>query len=197
MNSTALTRHQRRRMHTRQKITRATLDLILERGYAAITIQDITQRADVGRGTFYLHFKDKEEVLWAMFRDSLGELERQAHRRIDPRQPQAEFYGLLNIFRHAAQNRDLYRLMFGKQGSAALTGRVQDLLAEAILYDIRNAPAPEIDFNLPQEFEAQLLSGMLSRLLSWWLETPNAYSAEQMAEMTYKALYRKQPPEVG
>jgi hypothetical protein len=109
--------------------------------------------------------------------------------------PQVEYYGLLNIFRHAEKNRDLYRVMFGGQGSAMLTARVQDFMAKAFLYDIRNAPEPlDVNFNLPEEFEAQMLAGVISRLLFWWLETPNNYTAGQMAAMTYKALYRKQPP---
>jgi hypothetical protein len=109
--------------------------------------------------------------------------------------PQVEYYGLLNIFRHAEKNRDLYRVMFGGQGSAMLTARMQDFMAKAFLYDIRNAPEPlDVNFNLPEEFEAQMLAGVISRLLFWWLETPNNYTAGQMAAMTYKALYRKKPP---
>jgi hypothetical protein len=111
-----------------------------------------------------------------------------------------EYYGLLSIFRHVDKNRDLYRVMFGRQGSALLTARVQDLLAEVFLYDIRHAPARPaaragaVDFNLPDEFEAQLLTGVVTRLLLWWLEGSNRYTAEQMASMTYKALYREYPP---
>ena len=197
MNNSSLSRHARRRLHTRKLLTQATLQLILEKGYAAISIQDITERADLGRGTFYLHFKDKEDVIWTMFQDSLQELEREAHKQIDRNMLQVEFYGFLNIFRHAEQNGDLYRVMFGRQGSAVLTARVQDLLAKTFLYDIRNAPEPpDINFNLPEEFEAQMLTGIISRLLFWWLETPTGYSAGEMAAMTYKALYRKQPPAV-
>jgi hypothetical protein len=51
-----------------------------------------------------------------------------------------------------------------------------------------------VDFNLPPEFEAQMLTGMITRLLAWWLESPNLYSATQMAEMTYQAIYRLPPP---
>ena len=197
MDTPPPSRHERRRLRTRQLLAQSTLDLILEKGYEAITIQDITERADVGRGTFYLHFKDKEEVVWSMFRESFENLEQEAHRQIDRSTPQAEYYGLLNIYNHAANNCDVYRLMFGRQGSAMLTARVQDLLAETFLYDIRNAAhSPEIDFHLPEEFEAQLLTGILSRLLFWWLETPNDYTAPQMAAMTYKALYRREPPAV-
>ncbi len=193
--NTLPSRHERRRMRTRELLIRATLQLVLEKGYEAISIQDITDRADLGRGTFYIHFKDKEEVVWSAFQDLIQELEREAHKQLDRSMPQVEYYGLLNIYRHAEINRDLYRMMFGGKGSATLTIRAQDILAKVFLYDIRNAPEPpEINFNLPEEFEAQMLAGMISRLLFWWLEKPNNYSTEQMAAMTYMALYRKNPP---
>ena len=189
------TRHERRRLQTRKLLIQTTLQLVLEKGYDAISIQDITESADLGRGTFYLHFKDKEEVVWAAFKDRIQELEQEAHKQLDRHLPQVEFYGLLNIFRHAGKNGDLYRLMFGGQGSAMLTARVQDFLAKVFLDDIRNAPEPPgINFNIPEEIEAQLLTGVITRLLSWWLETPNNYTPELMAAMTYEALYRKQPP---
>jgi AcrR family transcriptional regulator len=189
------TRHERRRLQTRKLLIQTTLQLVLEKGYDSISIQDITDRADLGRGTFYIHFKDKEEVVWTAFRELFQELEQEAHKHLDRNLPQVEYFGLLNIFRHADKNRDLYLVMFGGQGSAILTARVQDFLADVFVYDIRNAPPPpEVNFNLPEEIEAQLLTGVISRLLYWWLETPNDYTAEQMAAMTYMALYRKRPP---
>ncbi len=196
MNTTLQpSRHARRRLQTRKILIQTTLQLVLEKGYDAISIQDITDRADLGRGTFYIHFKDKEDVIWTAFRDLFQELEQEAHKQLDRHLPQVEYYGLLNIFHHAEKNRDLYRVMFGGQGSAMLTARVQDFLANVFLYDIQNAPEPpDIDFNLPEEIEAQMLTGVISRLLFWWLEIPNNYSAQQMAAMTYMALYRKNPP---
>jgi AcrR family transcriptional regulator len=196
MNTPPLSRHERRRLQTRKRLIETTLQLVLEKGYEAISIQDITDRADLGRGTFYIHFKDKGEVVWTAFRDLFQDLEQEAHQTLDRRVPQVEYYGLLNIFSHADKNRDLYRVVFGGQGSAMLTTRVQDFLAKAFLVDIQNAPEPaEVNFNIPNEIEAQILTGMISRLLFWWLETPNRYTPQQMAAMTYQALYRKQPPE--
>lgn len=195
MDTPPPSRHERRRLQTRKLLIQATLQLVLEKGYDAISIQDITDRADLGRGTFYIHFKDKEEVVWTMFQDLFQDLEQEAHKELDRSKPQMEFFGLLNIFRHAEKNRNLYRVIFGGQGSAMLTARMQNFLANSILFDIRSAPEPpEVNFNLPEEFEAQILTGVISRLLFWWLETPNNYTAGQMAAMTYKALYRKQPP---
>lgn len=195
MNMSPPSRHERRRLQTRQLLIQTTLQLVLEKGYDAVSIQDITDKADLGRGTFYIHFEDKEEVLWSMFQDLFQEMEQKAHQQLDRTLPQVEYFGLLNIFNHAGQNRDLYRLMFGGQGPGILKDRVQGFMAQSFLYDIRHAPEPpDVNFNLPEEIEAQILTGMISRLLSWWLETPNDYSAGQMAAMTYIALYRKQPP---
>jgi AcrR family transcriptional regulator len=195
MNKLYTSRHERRRLQTRRQLIETTVQLVLEKGYDTITIQDITDRADLGRGTFYIHFKDKEEVVWTAFHELLQTLEKEAHGQLDRKIPGVEYYGLLNIFRHAEKNRDLYRVMLGQKGSAMLTARVQDFLAVAILYDIRNAPEiPEPNFDLPHEIEAQALTGMIVRLLFWWLETPTNYSAEEMAAMIYKLLYRKLPP---
>jgi AcrR family transcriptional regulator len=195
MNTPQLSRHERRRLQTRKQLIETTMQLVLEKGYEAISIQDITDQADLGRGTFYIHFKDKEDVIWTAFREMLQTLEQGAHRQLNRNMPGVEYYGLLNIFRHAEKNRDLYRVMLGGKGSARLAARAQDFLAEAILYDIRNAPpSADINFDIPPEIETQMLTGMISRLLFWWLETANDYTAEQMSAMTYKVLYRKEPP---
>lgn len=192
----APSRHERRRQQTRKQLIETTLKLVLEKGYDSITIQDITDRADLGRGTFYIHFKDKAEIVWAAIQDMLREMEQQAHAQFDPSMPQVEYYALRNIFHHAQNNRDLYRVVFGGQGSALLAGRVQDLLAGILLHDIRGAPrAGKREFEIPEEMLAQMLTGLLTRVLFWWLESPKQYSAEEMVAFTYQMLYRRQPPQ--
>ena len=53
----------RRVQRTRALLLSALLDLIVEQGYEEITVQDIVDRANVGRSTFYAHFLDKRELL--------------------------------------------------------------------------------------------------------------------------------------
>lgn len=195
MNTNGLTRHARRRQQTRQRLMQAAVALLLEEGYETLNIQAITDRADLGRGTFYIHFRDKEEIVWSAIQDLILELEQQAHQAFESNPPApVEYYGLLNIFRHGEQNRDLYRVILGEKGSSALLGRVQDLIARVFLDDIRKArehlASPVM---LPEEILAQILTGIISRMLFWWLEAPNAYSAEQMAGMAYFAIYRQAP----
>src|SRR5215207_7009370 len=65
----------RRIQRTRQALQQAFMDIVRDKGFAATSIQEITERADVNRGTFYLHFADKhtltEEVVRELFRQEL------------------------------------------------------------------------------------------------------------------------------
>lgn len=194
MNTSPLSRHERRRQQTRKRLIETTVQLVLEKGYETVTIQNITEQADLGRGTFYIHFKDKEDVLWTAMQSLIREMESEAHRQFQGELPkQVEYYGLLNIFRHAEKNRDLYRVVLGGKGSAVLTERVQDLLADVFRYDIENRRDPNAE--VPGEVIAQMMTGLIARLIGWWLKMGNTYSAEQMAAMTYRVLYRQDPPE--
>jgi AcrR family transcriptional regulator len=61
-----VTRHTRRRLETRARLLRAALELMAHKGIEATTIQEITDAADVGFGSFYNHFESKEAILEAM-----------------------------------------------------------------------------------------------------------------------------------
>ncbi|MEP0068689.1 TetR/AcrR family transcriptional regulator [Pyruvatibacter sp.] len=74
-----LTRSERRKASTRARIVEAAERLMRDRGVEDVTIQDITEAADVGHGTFYLHFKTKGDVL----RPLIQHLSDQVHVRVD------------------------------------------------------------------------------------------------------------------
>jgi AcrR family transcriptional regulator len=68
------TRQQRRASITRQKLLDAGRSVFAEKGLDSATIADITERADVGKGTFYYHFKDKNDVIAELIKSVMGEL---------------------------------------------------------------------------------------------------------------------------
>ena len=195
MDTHILTRHERRRQQTRQRLIQAAVELFLEKGYADVNIQMITEKVDLGRGTFYIHFKDKEDILWSSIKDLILDLEKKAHDELEGKVlVDKEYYGLINIFDHAGHNRDLYRIIFGEKGSSAVMGKMQNLLSEMFLRDTRRARRnPEVKATIPEDILAQALTGIISRLMFWWLETPNDYSAGQMAAYTYRVIYHRAP----
>lgn len=189
-------RHDRRRQQTRKQLIDAAVQLVLEKGYEAVTILDITNRADLGRGTFYIHFKDKEEAVWSAIEDGLRATEEDAHRQFPGGiPPQPEYYAYRNIFRHAEQNKDLYKMMLGGQGSGVMTARVQNHLAAELQRDLALLPVNVfLKFRVPVNILAQVVTGAVIQLVRWWLETPNKYSPDDMAGLLYTCLHHKASP---
>ncbi|MFH1279577.1 MAG: TetR/AcrR family transcriptional regulator [Candidatus Eisenbacteria bacterium] len=68
------TRTQKRALRTRQKLLQAALSVFCEKGVDAATIEEITEKADLGKGTFYRHFEGKEAVMAALTADALDRL---------------------------------------------------------------------------------------------------------------------------
>jgi AcrR family transcriptional regulator len=188
-------RHDRRRQQTRRQLIDAAVQLVLEKGYEAVTILDITNRADLGRGTFYIHFKDKEEAVWSAIEDGLHATETDAHRQFPGGiPPHPEYYAYRNIFRHAEQNNALYRVMLGGQGSGVMTARVQNHLSAELTRDLTHLSASVLELRVPVDILAQVITGAVIQLVRWWLETPNKYSADDMAGLLYTCLHHKAPP---
>jgi len=194
MNPKTLTRHQRRRLETRRKLQQAMQELVLEKGYEAVSIQEITDRADLGRGTFYVHFHDKEELLWSLVADRIHFTEQMVGEKFNGNLPaQPEYYGYANIFEHVAHNQDLYRVLLGKKGHAGMADRVRAYMVAETLQDMQGMGLYD-DLGQPPEITAQIVVGSIINLAIWWLETPNGYTPRQMAAMLYEALHHRKPP---
>jgi AcrR family transcriptional regulator len=197
MNKKPLNRHQRRRLRTRHQLQQAMLELVLEKGYDSLSIQNITDHADLGRGTFYIHYKDKEDLLWSMIQDRILATERAAEAGFDGAMPQqAEYYFYVNVFNHVAQNQDLYRVVLGKKGYAEMANRVRAYMVADMVKDIERY-AVFTDIGQPAEITAQIVVGATISLAVWWLETPNEYMPKQIADMLYETLHHQNPPNPG
>ena len=116
------------------------MELIVEKGYESITVQDITDRANVARTTFYLHFNDKEELLFTSMQkiyDGLvsghdGFMPMDGQRTNSTRVPCDT-----SDFKHVAEYADFYRMMLSKQGSVVFILRVMSYLTEVIKPTLR------------------------------------------------------------
>lgn len=173
----------RRVQRTRGMLRDALIELILEKGYEAVTIQDITERADLRRATFYLHYRDKEELLLASLEAVFDTLARDLEPGLqrDGLAGKTQLTTFVATFKHVEENRDLYRVILGGQGAAPIARRIRDYLANHIRQGLAIA-APVI----PADVLAYFIAGTELTLITWWLENDAPYPAEQMAEMTHQ-----------
>lgn len=175
----------RRVQRTRQLLKDALMELILEKGYDAITIQDITDRANLARATFYLHYQDKEDLLVksleAVFEDLLSQMP-------PPGQwPLSDSGPIAVAFNHTAENADLYRIILSRQGRTTIPRRIRSYMAGYAEQFIEDYLAETGTLPLvPVDVLANYIAGSLLALAAWWLESGMPYTPEEMVQMYHR-----------
>ena len=109
----------RRIQRTQRSLREALVALMIERGYEALTVQDILDRANVGRSTFYTHFRDKDELLVSgldQLRAALAEV--QAKARSHGRGLESALAFTLPLFEHVHSHRALHKMIAGRESGA-------------------------------------------------------------------------------
>jgi len=187
----------RRIMRTRQALRMALMELIKDKGFDSISVEEITERANLGRATFYLHYKDKEDLLLEEFRDIaknrvqvLSEIPISIWKSnpdsLDFSNGNPPSMPLFMIFEHAAQNADLYRILLRGDSSQRISTQMREIITQAIYEIIRtkkqNEPLPN-EMEVPVELLASYFSGALMSSLDWWLEQKNAPDPIRMARI--------------
>ncbi len=161
----------RRRARTRAKLLAAARRAFATRGYHDASIAEITEAADVGVGTFYLHFRDKEEVLRVLLEEGLGVLRERITRVVASVPPQRILPVLLRtIFRSAYEERELFSIALSGGGQLGLALRARANLAEVFTLVLEDASARGILSGYDVTLLARLLTGVVVQGIMWWLE---------------------------
>ncbi len=176
----------RRVERTRSLIRNAFLELTQEKGYSAVTVQNIIDRANVGRSTFYAHFLDKEQLLLSEFKEFQDFLRQQrGNRSIAQRDPDMCVLGFgLAMFEHVQENYHHFKALFTRQDTAFLHQQMQKFLVELVQEELMAMPR-DVSSPLPTDALAQFIVNAYWALLFWWCEHEMPYSAKEMDRLTY------------
>jgi AcrR family transcriptional regulator len=173
----------RRVKRTQKLLAEALIELTLEKGYEAVTIRDITQRADVAYTTFFRHYHDKD----ALLHDVLDVVLEDLVALLQPHMPSddpAEVGGLL--FRYVRDHSEVTRVLLDTHGSRALIQRMVAKGSQRVLKEHQ----PRSDSPVPAEVAANHLVASSIALLQWWLEHDMPYSPERMGVIYRDLIYQ-------
>ena len=160
---------------TRHALGEALVELILERGWDDVSVQDVCDRANIGRSTFYTHFADKEELLIGGLYDL-----RKGVRQLASSEAAARPLSFVRgIIEHADQRRRLFRAVIGKRSGALIQQRFRQMLIELVHEDVSSIgpPGPQLDAT------ARYLAGALMEVLIWWVDTRNGLAAADVEKL--------------
>jgi AcrR family transcriptional regulator len=175
----------RRVQRTRLTLRTAMVSLIREKGFEALTVQDIIDRADVGRSTFYSHFKSKEDLLAGsveMMRSTMRKLQRQAMAgSASPRERMFAF--ARELFAHAEQHRDVFAAMVGKHSGTVFQHHLHQMLVDFVREDVGAPGSRRMRDAMEVEAAVQFVGGgLLGLLVSWQDRMPRA-SADDLNDL--------------
>ncbi len=175
----------RRVGRTRKLLEDALYDLIVEKGYDAVTVQDIIDRANVGRSTFYAHYTDKRQLLFSHFGELEAELsEQQRLVRARTEDPIERVFGFsLAMFRHAQEYRRVWGAMVGKQSGFAVLRELQRILEKIVGREIAALAARGLTPVVPPAVTTRFIVNSLLGLHTWWMDEGSRYSAEEVDRM--------------
>ena len=162
----------RRSQRTRHLVGEAFVQLLKEKGYSAITISDIIERANIGRSTFYSHYHDKDDLF-------VHELERviEALSHQIPEQDEMPFFPSLGLFRHVGEQYELYKAIVWTPGIDLFIKHLQTSLSHRIEQGLQKNSK---DLDIPLPILANFIAGSFLTLLKWWLENKMMYSPAEM-----------------
>jgi AcrR family transcriptional regulator len=201
MSQPAKDKPDRRIQRTRQSLRTALLTLIKEKGYDAISIEEITERANVGRATFYLHYKDKEDLLLEEFSEMANE-KVQVLSEVpfsawlpspDDAKDKQPSSPLLVVFEHIYDNSELYYILLKSEKSSRVVERIRKISTESIVKFMETKAKTEplsLLFKVPVEFLAAFFSGALLSTVDWWLEEDMRHTPKEITRL-FQSLFFK------
>ncbi len=188
----------RRITKSKRALRAALIDLMEERGLDAVSVNDLCARADLNRGTFYNHFRDKEVLLVALEDEVMADLDRFQAQMQDLTVRELMGYRvrkqplpfLVELFDYLREQGDFLHAVLGPGGDVRFGPRLRDAvctnLVQSILHErYRNDPSPFVGYYVA--FFASAYLGIIQR----WIDTGMQESSEEMALIAMRLFFIK------
>ena len=174
---------------TKILLREALIALIEERGFDALTIGELTQRAMVSRAAFYRNYRDKYDLVEQIFEEAMSTL----FHAIGEFGREHPVDVWMRFFEQITQYDRLYRALLGKKGSPWFVWKMRARLAELIKEHgslggahgpIMSEHAAHLAHPFSDTFVPDLVAAMLVEAISWWLEQGQPYTPKELATKT-------------
>jgi AcrR family transcriptional regulator len=163
-------REDRRVQRTQQLLRGALFSLIQEKGFEGLAVQEIIDRANVGRATFYAHFDNKEDLLVSGFdglRASLKQRQRNALSKAGNVDDRVLAFSR-EMFAHANEHRQVFQAMVGKRSGAVVQQMLHRVLVDLVREEVKSEPL------------VQFVAGAFFGLLMWWMDGKMRMSVDEI-----------------
>ncbi|MFZ4453068.1 TetR/AcrR family transcriptional regulator [Salibacterium aidingense] len=164
----------RRKKRTKKLLRQAMLELMKEKGVKGITVSDLTARADINRGTFYLHYRDAEDLL-EQEQDAFFEQLREKVSLVDIQElmktgsePYTKMVSVVELMKEHA---DFLRVLFGPKGDPSFTVKWKQFMTWELSKKLDTLPVKEEKLPVPPEYLITFIISAQLGVIQHWLES--------------------------
>jgi AcrR family transcriptional regulator len=156
----------------------AFMSLMLEKRYDLITVQEIIDRANVGRSTFYAHYQDKDDLRQSAIADLVASMGHHMERHAGD----TRIIPSLELLRHVRESQAVYRSLVRGRAIEPVLKTMQTQLSRYIEGRLARRLPPGATPTVPLPLVAQAVTGVLLTLFQWWIDREMPESPEQLDE---------------
>jgi AcrR family transcriptional regulator len=174
----------RRVPRTRALLQQGLCTLLRKKRYETITVDDICAAANVGRSTFYAHFRSKDDLKRSgleSLHGVLAERQKAAEGRSDDVRDRT-FGFSLSVLEHARDHVDHYRTLVGGRGGTVALAKVRQMVTDLIRKELAAGSKNSVEA-IPSELVVQYVVGAYMAVLTWWLDDGAKIPPEQVDAM--------------
>ena len=177
----------RRVQKTRKLLKDALISLIIEKGLEAVSIQEILDRANVGRSTFYIHFENKQELLHSCFEEFHDLFEKYNLGASSENFGKNDF--ILNLYRLVERNQSLCKALLGKDDMTMFFNPIHSFIYTFFEESIKKLITNKKQTALQLEMLSHYITSALLGTLRWWVYNDMPYSVEEMDRIFKKLAF--------
>lgn len=191
-----MTTHEEQVAQTHAAIIDALVTVGKTKPLNRITISDITRTSGISRGTFYLHYLDKDDLINQLTDQFIDRLQTlldkemngaMAYQNLVTGQPYPVVIDVLDL---VAANKPLLRFLLGVNGDSALYRHIIDILQTAILAELSNVKGrPNFRKDIPQSYALSLVTNAIMSIVTTWLMGDDTLDKQAVAAIIMRTLY--------
>lgn len=172
-------------VRTKRMIRDALTELMEKKGFEGITVKDLTEKAKINRGTFYLHYRDKFDLMEQSQQEIIDGIET-IIQTIDPKDALAytsqdqPFPVIVKLFEHFQENAQFMRAILGPKGDAAFQVKLKEFIVKAFLRYLFPKLNPG-EMLVPSEIITAYVSSAHLGVVQYWLASGMEKTPRDMA----------------
>ncbi len=177
-----------RNTETKSLIKDAFTVLMKEKGFQTLTVSDITRKAGINRGTFYLHYVDKYDLLEKLEEDLLDDLTeillKKYDNHFDNPKEIIPYQAILSALYYVKDDFDFIQVLISKNGDMSFINRFKELLQKSMKEGILKTGI--LNFSrkgLPEDYANEILLSSTASVILLWIKKGGVETPEEIAHI--------------